>query len=379
MKWLGILGLVALTECIAIIPLMKIKTLQETLREKNLLTNFLEEDTDDTSQNETDDPKIPRHPLRNHHDLVYLGNITIGTPPQELRVIFDTASSNLWVFSIYCSSPTCCANKLFNPHLSTTFQDTNYHVKIIYSSGMIVGSLGYDTIRIGNFENQGQTFVLMKKQTELENIPFDGILGLGYPSLALEGTTPVFDNLKTQGNISQPVFAFYLSSRKENGSVVMFGGVDHSYHKGRLKWIPVSQTKYWQITMNRITMKEMVVGCFNGCQAILDTGTSMLVGPTRLITTIQKLINATPFGEEVPCSSISQLPTIFFTIDGKHYPVPTQAYIWKSPQGHCLSGFQGGREHSKQPEAWVLGNVSLRLYFLVYDLGNNRIGLAPAV
>ena len=37
----------------------------------------------------------------------------------------------------------------------------------------------------------------------------------------------------------------------QEGSVVMFGGVDHRYYKGELNWIPVSQTSYWQISMNK--------------------------------------------------------------------------------------------------------------------------------
>ena len=39
-----------------------------------------------------------------------------------------------------------------------------------------------------------------------------GLLGLGYPGLAIEDTTPVFDNLRKRGLIAQPVFAFYLST-----------------------------------------------------------------------------------------------------------------------------------------------------------------------
>ncbi|XP_057583150.1 pregnancy-associated glycoprotein 2-like [Hippopotamus amphibius kiboko] len=381
MKWLGILGLLALSECLVIIPLRKINTLRETLREENLLTNLLEENMDGRSQNETDDPKIYLHPLRNHEDLAYLGNITIGTPPQEFRVLSDTGSADLLVFSIYDSSLACRAKKLFNPHLSRTFQGTQELFYIRYSCGSIFGSLGYDTIQIGNLAIQGRRFGLSRWKNGSTETPFDGILGLGYRSLALEMTTPIFDNLMAQGVISHPVFAFYLGDQKENDSMVMFGGVDHSYHKGELEWIPVSQTHHWQMTMNRITMDRMVMGCFNGCQAILDTWTVLLVGPSTLVRNIQKLINGTRFGREyvVPCSSITQLPDFILNINGTDYPVPAEAYIWKSPQGFCATNFQEHPEPSTKTETWILGAIFLRLYFSVYDRGNNSIGLAPAV
>ena len=42
-----------------------------------------------------------------------------------------------------------------------------------------------------------------------------------------------------------------LFSRPENISTVMFGGVDHTYHKGKLQWIPVTQARFWQVAMSR--------------------------------------------------------------------------------------------------------------------------------
>lgn len=40
---------------------------------------------------------------------------------------------------------------------------------------------------------------------------FDGILGLGFPALAVEGVRPPLDRLVDQGLLDKPVFSFYLN------------------------------------------------------------------------------------------------------------------------------------------------------------------------
>ena len=38
---------------------------------------------------------------------------------------------------------------------------------------------------------------------------------------------------------------------KREGSVVMFGGVDHRYYKGELNWVPLIQAGGWIVHMDR--------------------------------------------------------------------------------------------------------------------------------
>ena len=63
----------------------------------------------------------------------------------------------------------------------------------------------------GDLVSTDQPFGLSLELNKFDNTPFDGLLGLNYPRMSAIGAIPIFDNLKKQGAISEPVFAFYLS------------------------------------------------------------------------------------------------------------------------------------------------------------------------
>ncbi|XP_069422795.1 pregnancy-associated glycoprotein 4-like [Ovis canadensis] len=380
MKWLVLLGLVAFTECIVKIPLRRMKTMRKTLSGKNMLNNVLKEHAYRLSQISFRGSNLTIHPLRNIRDIFYVGNITIGTPPQEFQVIFDTGSSDLWVPSDYCSSSACSTHVRFRHRQSSTFRPTNETFRIIYGAGRMKGVVAHDTVRIGDLVSIDQPFGLSVAEYGFRDRSFDGILGLNYPNKSSSRAIPVFDKLKNEGAISEPVFAFYLSKDEQEGSVVMFGGVDHHYYKGELNWIPLIQAGDWTLHVDRITMKREVIACSDGCMALVDTGASHIQGPGRLVDNIQNLIGAKRCGFKhyVSCSVVNTLPSIIFTISGIKYPVPARAYILKDSLGYCYTAFKEKRV-TTSTESWVLGDVFLRLYFSVFDRGNDRIGLAPAV
>uniref|UniRef100_A0A3Q2GS93 Pepsin A n=1 Tax=Equus caballus TaxID=9796 RepID=A0A3Q2GS93_HORSE len=343
------------------VPLVKRKSLRQNLRENGLLEDFLKQHPRNPASKYF--PKeaatlAATEGLENYKDVSYFGTISIGTPPQEFTVIFDTGSSNLWVPSTYCSSLACSDHNRFNPEDSSTYEATSESISITYGTGSMTGVLRYNTVRV-SIEDTNQIFGLSESEPSsfLYYAPFDGILGLAYPSISSSGATPVFDNIWDQGLVSQDLFSVYLSSDDESGSMVIFSGIDSSYYSGSL----------YDIAMDG-----------GGCQAIVDTGTSLLAGPPSAIDNIQSYIGASEdYSSEavISCSSIDSLPDIVFTINGVEFHLSPSAYILEDDS--CISGFEGMDLDTSSGELWILGDVFIRQYFTIFDRANNQICLAP--
>ncbi|XP_048409059.2 pepsin A-like isoform X3 [Stegostoma tigrinum] len=388
MKWFLIaLACVQLSECMIRMPLIKGKSARDVLQEKGLLEDFLKKHPYDLCSKY----RVPycsqvldtAEPMINYLDLSYYGAISIGNPPQSFTVIFDTGSSNLWVPSVYCTEQSCTTHHRFNPSASSTYYSNNQRVSIQYGTGAMVGILGYDTVRISNINIRNQEFGLSTSEPGgfFSYVKFDGILGMGYPSLAASGATTVFQNLMSQNLVDEPLFSVYLTRQDgASGSEIVFGGIDTNHYTGQIHWVPVTYEAYWQILIDRVTINGQVVACSGGCPAIVDTGTSLLVGPSTPINNIQQSIGATPtyYGQyNINCNNLNNMPDVVFTINGVDFPLPAQAYTLQQNfdnQQSCSSGFgvTGG-------SLWILGDVFIGEYYSIFDVGNNRVGLAKAV
>ncbi|XP_063064459.1 pepsin A-like [Engraulis encrasicolus] len=383
-KWAFVLcALVAFSESLRV-PLIKGKTARETLQEKGLWEEYRK--------------KHPYNPMAKFQqqdgteimtnaDMEYYGVISIGTPPQSFTVIFDTGSSNLWVPSVKCSSPACNNHRKFNPQSSSTFQATQQSFYLQYGRGKLTGVLGYDNVEVGGIPVKHQSFGLSEAEgSTFDSSEADGILGLGFPSNAAAGSTPVFDNMMSQGLVPNDLFSVYLSRHGQEGSVVLFGEIDPQYYTGEMYQIPIQTNtpeKQWQIKVDSITINGNIVGCATGCWALVDTGTTNVVGPIGEVNNINGWIGGYPRQKQtistVSCGNMQYMPDVVFNINGESFALPPSAYVSQvsNNTNKCQTGFYG--ESMIPPTNWILGTVFLRQYYTVFNRKDSLVHLGLAV
>ena len=136
---------------------------------------------------------------------------------------------------------------------------------------------------------------------------FDGILGLSFPSLSASGYTPVFDNIIDQKLLTHNQFSFYYSPLPEQNSAFILGEPARDLYTGEIDYVDVSREFYWELNLHDILVDGKPMNfCPDGpCKIVVDTGTSLLTGPSSHVTRLLQEVDI-----EEDCSAFSSLPDL---------------------------------------------------------------------
>ncbi|GJP37813.1 hypothetical protein CLOM_g22220 [Closterium sp. NIES-68] len=343
--------------------------------------------------------------LSNYLNMQFFGTVSIGTPPQRFSMLFDTGSSDTWVPSTACRANIACyTHSRFNSSSSRTFKPTGRTVYITYLSGKVKGAQGIDTVTIGRTKvtNQAITEATWLPGSANLGSRFDGIVGLGPVKAAKHQSTPLWKSMQAQGLLRKPLFSFWMNQNggSKAGGEVVFGGVNPARYSGAHTFTPVvGSGRYWNIRMGKVKMGPMTIStCSGGCDAVPDTGTSLIIGPTAAIQQIYSQMGVSMCSSPpcaVPCSQIGLLPVLSFTIEGRTFTLSGRQYVLQvaQPRGTrtgggaqssggtaCFAAFVG-MDFAVSPHghAWILGDTFLMAYHSIFHFGNPmRVGFATS-
>ncbi|CAG8468985.1 1490_t:CDS:2 [Paraglomus brasilianum] len=319
-------------------------------------------------------------PLSNYMNAQYYGEIGLGTPKQTFSVIFDTGSSNLWVPSTHCSSIACFLHNRYDSKASKTFKKNGTEFAIRYGSGSLEGIISNDVLTVGDWELKDLDFGESTKEPGLAFVfgKFDGIFGLGYDTIAVKRVVPPFYKMISDLGI-EPVFSFWLGDTEKDGEggELAFGGIDYDRIIGDINWAPVRRKAYWEVDLQTVYFGGEEVN-FENTGAAIDSGTSLIAVPSIVADLINKQIGAKKnFAGQyvIECDKVKNLPDFTFQFGGLNYTLNGDDYILKA-QNQCISAFMGLDIPAPLGPIWIVGDVFLRKFYTIYDLGKDRVGFA---
>lgn len=334
--------------------------------------------------------------LSDFSNAQYYGTVTLGTPAQEFKVLFDTGSSNLWVPCSGCGllDIACQLHNKFNCQKSSTCTETTQAFEIQYGSGSMKGHVDQDVLCFGDASSgfctdktQGLACATEEPGITFVAAQFDGILGMGWDTISVDKINQPMDQIyKNKDKCPESLFAFWLNRDLDDnvdGGEMTLCGTDPKHYKGEITWVNLTKTDYWRIDLSGVKIGDSPL-FESDISAIVDTGTSLMTGPVDDIKKLQAAIGAKEFlnGEYiVACTELDNMPDISFNLNGRFFTLKPNDYVLKvSNMGMemCLSGFMGMDIPAPNGPLWILGDVFIGRFYTVFDSGNKRVGFADA-
>ncbi|KAM3485148.1 hypothetical protein MY8738_001616 [Beauveria namnaoensis] len=317
----------------------------------------------------------PAHDSKTRPDGEYYAEVLVGTPPQKINLLFDTGSSDLWLFGADVSGEVDNGQAKWNHTSSSTaklVQGGKWSIGYGDGSGA-KGTIYKDTVSIAGASITGQgveyatTVYPQYSGDNILGVPVSGIVGFGFDNIntASPKQKTLFSNLKP--HLDQPVFTVDIKHRADG--TFGFGFIDDSKYTGDITYTDVDSSRgFWTITSTgyQIGDDEFVETEYSG---IVDTGGSSFEVPSAAYEA---------WRSKFPAGAITAqtvLPDFTFGIEGARIRVPGNNLKEKKSDGtYGLNIYDGGANSA------FFGSPSLTGAYVVFEDGDNgpRLGWATS-
>lgn len=318
------------------------------------------------------------------YNTAWIGELSVGTKPEKFPVIFDTGSADFWISGAECSS---CPSPRFNSQKSKTFKRTSQKFHISYGDGSFAhGYSGYDTVGLGDHSVQNQLVQIATRTSDSKDSGFNGILGLGFPTLAtIKGTATLLDNLQRQGQIRNAMIGVQLKSRDLHkttggGGIFTFGGIDKSAIGSDFGYAPVISQYYWQIPIEKIRLGNVWSKKLSG-GVVMDTGATLILLPDQIVDELYANVPGSIkiMGEWLCSCKIKDddqyrgQRNLYFTFGGKDFGIPASTLAWiPITEELCYGAVQSGGDIGIS----IVGAAFLKETYAVFDQDNKIVAFA---
>jgi len=235
----------------------------------------------------------------------YQATVKVGTPGQQIILVLDTGSSDVYVLSYeadQCTEPEVqayysggCFGGTYNPTKSSTYKLLEGAFEIEYADN--TGSSGEyisDVFSIGGSSISG-----LQMGYALNTTVGVGIMGIGYDTNEAAKTPypNLIDQLVSQSLINIKAYSLYLDDLEASTGSILFGGIDSAKYIGELIGLPVQKDaesgtySSFTVAMTSLTAVEgsnttTLTNSTFAEPVILDSGTTLTYLPDDLVASI---------------------------------------------------------------------------------------------
>ncbi|KAF8628655.1 hypothetical protein AX15_003786 [Amanita polypyramis BW_CC] len=320
--------------------------------------------------------------------VTYTMSIGVGQPAQIFNLLIDTGSSNTWIGAHTAYKPT------------SRSRNTGKQVNVTYGSGSFTGTEYLDTVTLGPDLVIPNQSIGVASSSQGFGGGIDGILGIGPVDLTM-GTVSgspsvptVTDKLYSLGIIPTELIGISYVPTTQVGETangeLTFGAVDSAKYTGEIEYIPITQSspanKYWGIDQSisygdGTTILSMTAG-------IVDTGTTLLLLATDSFQAYQQATGAAIDSASglltITQAEYNNLQSLFFNIGSTTFELTANAQIWPRALNSIIGGDPNKiylvvgdlGSNSGSGLDFINGFVFLQRFYSVYDITNNRVGMA---